>query len=119
MSLIPIMDSALPALRSERQMKSAETTNEDGTATLPGLRDIQAHLNALGHVTPWTPRRDLALVEALRSGRGLDAAANAAGVSRITARNRWRHLLLDNSLDTQAITHSELRQRAAGQTDEA
>jgi|GEM_PF-4487117 len=109
------MTLGLTMLQHQKQTRRRDELNFDApdeTPKPPTRAEIEAQLNALGHVAPWTPALDLALVNALRSGSGLPGAAHEVGTTPEQARSRWHDLMLDTSLTTQAITHEALRRRA-------
>ena len=109
------MTVALTALQHQRHPRRRDELNfeaPDETPQPPTRAEIEAQLNALGHLAPWTPALDLALVDALRSGSGLPGAAREVGTTPDAALNRWHQLMLDTSLSTQAMTHEALRRRA-------
>lgn len=76
-------------------------------------RQLRAHLNALGHVAPWTPALDLRLVEGMLRGDGATVVAEALGVDRRAAVARMRALLPEPGIEAQARLAVELRRRAA------
>lgn len=109
------MTTTLTAItyRNNPRTIGADATGTPEDAQQPPTRaEIEAQLNALGHLAPWTPALDLALVDALRSGSGLPGAAREVGTTPDAALNRWHQLMLDTSLSTQAMTHEALRRRA-------
>ncbi|MBL3569899.1 hypothetical protein JMJ94_10370 [Rhodovulum visakhapatnamense] len=97
----------------------ATSSQDSGTVPPPpcSAREVEAHLNAVGYLAPWTPQADLALVLALVRGDGLSAAATAAGVDRDAAKQRW-HVLCPPpvTLDRQQALLTALRRRAEGAT---
>lgn len=83
----------------------------------PGLsaaeRAIMAHLNAVGHVLPWSPDADLQLAEALVRGDGAGQVAGDLGLPKDTAIERWKLINTDrSSLDHQSRLLTVLRLRA-------
>lgn len=52
-------------------------------------KELTAHLNAVGYADGWTAFRDLSLVTALASGRGLAHTAKTLNVSKAAASSRW------------------------------
>lgn len=85
------------------------------TAPPASARRVQAHLNALGHVAPWSVARDLDLVQQLARGDCLSDVAERIGVSRDEARARWKALLPEVTIDGKRLLLEELRRRAAAQ----
>lgn len=85
------------------------------TAPPASARRVQAHLNALGHVAPWSAGLDLDLVERLARGESLTNVAERIGVSRPEAIARWKALLPEVTIDGQRLLLEELRRRAAAQ----
>ncbi|SIO36814.1 hypothetical protein SAMN05444722_1707 [Rhodovulum sp. ES.010] len=86
---------------------------EGGAPRAPlSARQVEAHLDALGHAAPWTPEADLALAYALVRGDGLSLAAERLGVAREEARDRWNALCPIKGLDEQQALIAALRRRA-------
>lgn len=82
----------VPVLR-EPHHEDAGPRWAGGKATEADLRAmIAAHLNQLGHVAPWSPARDLALVQGIVVNGKVEAGAAAAGVDKEAARLRWEAL---------------------------
>lgn len=75
-------------------------------------REVRRRVRRLGYPAPWNAQRDLALVEALLSGRKLDGAAEAAKVTTLVAKARWEGLCPDRSWDTQMQLLATLRKIA-------
>lgn len=90
--------------------------SSDGVAEQPAtVRQVQAHLNALGHIAPWTAAKDLKLAAGIARGDGLGATAEALGVEKGEALARWKALCPVVTIDSQRLLLEELRKRADAQ----
>lgn len=83
-------------------------------------RQIEAHLNALGHVSPWTPALDLALVEGLAQGTPKNLLADQLGVEVSAIKQRFIALTPDGvTINAQAQLLEVLRAWAEAQREAA
>lgn len=82
--------------------------------TLPTARERAAErrLRAIGYPEGCSPMADLALVEAVVRGDGMAAASEAAGMDTGLARQRWRALLPEVTIENQTALLTVLRARA-------
>ena len=75
-------------------------------------RAIEAHLNALGHVAPWDAALDAEMFELLTGGTKAAEAAGILEIHRDDVIARFRVLVIDDTIDTQARTLRILKARA-------
>lgn len=83
---------------------------------LPGLSDaeqqVELRLRKIGYSGGmFSPASDMALVTVLARGDGISAAAEAAKLTQIDARARWRALLPEVTIEGQQALLSVLRKR--------
>lgn len=71
-------------------------------ATNAACREIRKRLRRIGYPAPWTPAKDLALVQGLAAGNGLGHASTELGIGKAECKLRWTELLPVVTLDGQA-----------------
>ena len=80
---------------------STDFVVDPSKATNSRCRDVRLRLRKVGYPAPWTPERDLTLVQGLVAGDGLGRTSEALGIDKGECKLRWSELLPEVTIEGQ------------------
>lgn len=81
--------------------RGTDFTVDPSKATNSRCRDVRLRLRKVGYPAPWTPERDLTLVQGLVAGDGLGRTSEALGIDKGECKLRWSELLPEVTIEGQ------------------